>query len=183
MKDLSGTPKHMSPVLFKKMEVAGGMGSLLQKPSLDSFKCNLKAFLFPVLLSSFISIILSLRLLPVLSCVYYIVRMLVCAGVFVCVCVRVWGGVWGWAGGWGVGVHVCVRARTRVCVRACVCVCVMCVCVCVCMRACVCLYVCACVRMCVCVCARAYVYALRIVSRDKICVSQMLLLLLLFTRY
>ena len=74
MMNLSGTPKHMSPVLLKKVGVVGGMGSLLQKPSLDSFKCNLKAFLFPVLLSSSIS---SLCLLPVLSCVYYIVRMLV----------------------------------------------------------------------------------------------------------
>ena len=42
----------------------------------------------------------------------------------------------------------------------------MCVCVCVCVRACV--RACVCVCVCVCVSARARVYALRIVSRDKI---------------
>jgi len=77
-------------------------------------------------------------------------RVLVCFGVDVSTCPRMWALAW---------VHVCACARARAfvrvcvrvcCARVCACVCVPVhagVCVCVCMRACVCLRVC--VRVCV----------------------------------
>ena len=68
-------------------------------------------------------------------------------------------------------VYVCVHACVHACVRTCACVCVR-VCVCACVR--VCMRARACVRararvcLSVCVCACPCVYALKIVSTDKI---------------
>ena len=63
---------------------------------------------------------------------------------------------------------LCVCVCVCACVRVCVCACVR-VCVCACVRACgACVRACVCVCVCVCVRARVCVYALRIVTRDKI---------------
>ena len=83
--------------------------------ALDSFKSNLKTFLFRNYRPAMFSVpccCLSppLSLLPVLSCVKFcIVSMFVCAGACVCAC-------------------ACVRACVRACVSACVCVCVSVLC-------------------------------------------------------
>ena len=79
-----------------------------------------------------------------------------CVGVRAYVCVRA---------------RACVRVRASMCVRASVYVCVRArACVRVWVRACACVRACVgvCVRACVCVCVRVSVYALRIVSTDKI---------------
>ena len=87
---------------------------LKHKPSLDSFKCNLKTVLFPTIdLPCFqfhVAVLIHLSLLPILSCVNV-------AHVYGCFCVCV-----------GACVHACMRVCgvcVCACVRACRCVCVL----------------------------------------------------------
>ena len=99
------TPDRLSTVGSRAFSVSGPSARndlplrLRQKPSLDSFRCNLKTLLFPklwtfhvfcsVLLSTSIS---SVRLLPILSCVnlaLYSQNAWVCGCLCVCACMRV----------------------------------------------------------------------------------------------